>query len=1439
MSVDGEHGEAVDEEEDRIESLKQQKAKDKSAFTRIKNKLLSLLDEEDYPSRREVKAVCQKLCEVQERTMSTMEELSQEYLSSKEKEKRKKLTNEMDRLEADFSEAHDKAQEYLENRKDELSSLATDASENTRRRRIEERVVRKSVEKEVLEEQVKREQDIARQKEDLEELRRQYRSHLFDEEDLQDLKQSEFKGPETSKFPANNGAESRSTPSLGKDMWNQLKRVSIPVFNGDKRLYEGWKTAFMACVDRAPATPEYKLLQLRQYLSGEALKVVEPLGHSAAAYETAKERLERKFGGKRRQIALHLEELENFKPLRPGNARDLERLADLLDVTVVNLKEAGRHDELGSGSLYLSLCKKLTEAMLAHYHRWIHENGRWQSVETLREFIIQEAEFQTVASETIHGLSKRGHKKDSGVTLFGNAQKSSGNQRRDGFRPCKVCGGHHGVWRCDKFKAMSPPARWEAAKSLKLCYRCLGGDHNGETCVRSRICGINNCKNTHNRLLHRDSAPAYQSEQLNTHDRREMEQGASGGSQAVAESETSNETSLTPPQDPVEQATERSHTTVTSQSAQPRFVALRTVPVFLKNGNRKIKVNALLDEASTKTYLNADVAAELGLQGHPQSVTVNVLNGQTETFETTPVEVELESLDGNTKTTISAFTAERVTGNMKVINWGKYAAKCTHLKGIQFPNPGIRPIVDLLIGVDYAELHYSFKDVRGQPGEPVARLTPLGWTCTGTVSGLRGGDYQSSFAHTYFVREHSDADEISGLLRQFWEIENPRTSRDRTVLNPDEQCALEQVEKSLKYLDGRYQVALPWKENVPDLPDNYDMALRRLYNTEKRLLKNPEIAAAYSENITQYLEKGYIHKIDPTEEKPARRWYLPHFPVVRLDRATTKTRIVFDASAKFGGISLNDVIHQGPKLQRDLNDVLLRFRRHPVALICDIAEMYLRIEVAPKDRSCQRFLWRSLDQQRKPEEYEFNRVVFGINSSPFQAQFVSQTHAEKHKDELPLAAEAVSNSTYMDDSMDSLLDDSQGIELYKQLDELWSKAGMHARKWLSNSSQVLEKIPIKDRASEVDINKDPLPTVKTLGITWLPEDDVFTFKSNPPEENFQITKRNFLKKIATLFDPVGFLAPFTIRAKVMMQEMWVAGLEWDELCPRELIHKSREWFCELEELQTIKVPRCLRFGPEEVVLSQTLHTFVDASQDAYGAVVYLKVMYGSGSVSSRLVAAKTRVAPLAATSIPRLELMAAILGLRLTESVSRVYSGGLGQAVFWSDSMNVLWWIRGRSRIFKPFVANRVGEIQSLTNPKQWRFVPTNENPADFTTRGMRISDLAKENKWWSGPDFLQKEESDWPVNQIDTNRVSAATEIKKTAQASSQAGRINGDWTVISVHEDDQLWRLDPKRYSSWTKLIRIQAWVRRFIDNCRSPNREKGELIGRGDRRCCDSSD
>ena len=122
--------------------------------------------------------------------------------------------------------------------------------------------------------------------------------------------------------------------SIGQDSWQQLRRVTIPVFSGDKRIYENWKAAFMACIDKSPATPEFKLLQPCQYLSGEALKAIETLGHSALAYQAAW--LERKYGGKRCQVVIYMEEVDNFSPVRPGNHKDIKNFADLLDIVVVN-----------------------------------------------------------------------------------------------------------------------------------------------------------------------------------------------------------------------------------------------------------------------------------------------------------------------------------------------------------------------------------------------------------------------------------------------------------------------------------------------------------------------------------------------------------------------------------------------------------------------------------------------------------------------------------------------------------------------------------------------------------------------------------------------------------------------------------------------------------------------------------------------------------------------------------------------------------------------------------------------------------------------------------------------------------------------------------------------------------------------------------------------
>ena len=163
---------------------------------------------------------------------------------------------------------------------------------------------------------------------------------------------------------------------------------------------------------------------------------------------------------------------------------------------------------------------------------------------------------------------------------------------------------------------------------------------------------------------------------------------------------------------------------------------LQTVPVILKNGNRRLVVNALLDDGSTKTYVNSDIATELNLKGTLERVNIGVLNGRSESLETMPVEFGLESIDGEVDIKIHAFTADRVTGNIKAINWRSSANKWNHLKGITFPIIGARPIIGILIGIDYVDLHCSIQERKGKPGEPIARLTPLEWTCIGHINGL-------------------------------------------------------------------------------------------------------------------------------------------------------------------------------------------------------------------------------------------------------------------------------------------------------------------------------------------------------------------------------------------------------------------------------------------------------------------------------------------------------------------------------------------------------------------------------------------------------------------------------------------------------------------------------------------------------------------------------
>lgn len=222
--------------------------------------------------------------------------------------------------------------------------------------------------------------------------------------------------------------------------------------------------------------------------------------------------------------------------------------------------------------------------------------------------------------------------------------------------------------------------------------------------------------------------------------------------------------------------------------------------------------------------------------------------------------------------------------------------------------------------------------------------------------------------------------------------------------------------------------------------------------------------------------------------------------------------------------------------------------------------------------------------------------------------------------------------------------------------------------------------------------------------------------------------------------------------------------------------------------------------------------------------MYAKHVYRSGRTSCRLVAAKTKVSPLKAMSIPRLELMSAVLGVRLTISTSNALKVKPDQITYWSDSMNVLWWIRSPSRKYQSFVANRIGEIQTSTNPNKWQHVPSEQNPADLLTREEAVATLVTMEKWWHGPRFLEGDETGWQSNRFQ----SSSDDERKKIDRNVEKAKINKKeidnqdvmqertMTIIKTN-GTRSWRLDPTLFSSWTRITRIQAWVKRFLHNCK----------------------
>jgi len=1128
------------------------------------------------------------------------------------------------------------------------------------------------------------------------------------------------------------------------DVSSSMKRIEIPLFNGDKYKYFSWLAAFKACIGSSNFSPEYKLLQLRQYLRGEALSYVEGFNFSASGYEAAMRKLDDKYGGERRLNALHLDMIANLKNVRSNYVSDIIEFADKLEVIVANLAESNSV-ELNSGTTLLFVKKKIAETLLVSYERFKLEQDKGDNLSTLLEWVKVEANLRTIAKETVSGLSDN---------LITNVKQSNKNSffSSETQKPniCLACNENHKLYTCLKFRNMKSNEKWQFVKDQKLCFRCLGKNHTAQNCKSERVCNVNGCKKTHNYLLHFDQI----------------------------------EKKIDKKSDKKDKYSKTTNTNSAYHSSLNEIIALRTIPVIIEHNGVEIEVNALLDEASTQTYINKNVVNKLGISDNSSTfkLSVNVLNGSLSSIETQRVSFKLKDHKKLSEFFIEALTVDDVTGTLPALNWDDLKQNYQHLRDLDFPRV-TNEKVDLLIGMDYPGFHFSLDEVRGLAGEPMARRSILGWTCVAKISNRQ--------KHSFFVQGLTTEDEVISLvLKRFWEIENNEEKGEQQFSPADSQL-IEQTRTHMKISNGRFVLPLPWKKKDPVLNENVNYAKKRLQCTIKRLRREPDLLTKYRSIINEYEKKGYIRRV-VSGVNP--NYFIPHFPILKPEKETTKVRIVFDASAIYKGVSLNSKLIVGPKLQAEIFNVLLRFRHYKYAVTCDISEMYLQIEVCEDDKKYLNFLWEGEDGGLL--YYQFNRLVFGLNCAPFLAQFALRELAQRHKDTHVIAADALLNSTYMDDTIHSVDDASDGERLINQMTNVLAKIGMKPRKWTSNNLSMIGIVPEGDKSSSsISFANNQFAVTKTLGVQWLPQSDTLTFPCVEFKE-IPSTKRKILSHLCKLFDPLGLLSPFSVRAKIIMQNIWLLGTEWDEPVSKEIQKEFSQWMCELNELSKISCPRWLLCDSNTP--STYVHVFADASKMAYGAVAYVSILK-SDSYISQLIASRSRVAPLKQISIPRLELVACVLAVRLGCKVCAVLNLGKSCLRFWTDSLNVIAWIKNQSRKFNPFIANRVSEIQSNSQAHQWKHVPSSDNPADLVSRGSTIEDLSTNDKWWYGPNLIRN-----PPVVYERAHVAIDVSTNKSP-------------------ENNNL--LDLSRFSNFKRAVGAQAYVFRFIHNCRHPS---GRITG-----------
>ena len=1122
-------------------------------------------------------------------------------------------------------------------------------------------------------------------------------------------------------------------------------------FGGDIRDWLSFWSQFKKYHEdqRLPNEEKLQILIQATIPKSRARQIVESYPPIGDNYPKLIECLTRRFGRQDLQIEVYVRELLKLVLTNVSKSTKLNSLYDQIEAQLRSLETLGVTSDTCSAMLFPLVESCLPEELLKIWERSTCFNDDDSSkvrLDQLMNFLRKEVESEERVALAISGFGDKFRRKEFSrdvPTATGLLTNNTGKLR------CIFCSEQHYNTDCSEAKKKSIAELKQILSEKGRCHACLKFGHIASKCRTAAKLKCQTCEGRHVTLM--------------------CPKSAKPSNEEVSRS-----------------STEGLCNTLSNATYNEGF--LQTLVVNLKGKNTTRPVRVIIDTGSHRSYISSVAAKEMGYEVLRKEELVHALFGGFSTNVTAHncYRVFLENADKSYSCHFEALDQSVICTNVLGIRNGPWMKELKDLD-IKINDKSQAPI-EILIGADIAGKLFVGEQHILKCGL-VAMKTKLGWTLMGKLTTSQGVQNPCNMIALSLFSTTTKLTDLWTL--DVLGIENPEESKSR---QEHEQQILDNFKKTVtRKTDGRYEVSMPWIQGHKPISNNLNIAKKRLDNLMNKLDKDGYYDE-YDQVFKEWLKEGIIEEVNDIENNVVAH-YLPHRHVVKLSSTTTKLRPVFDASAKEkGSPSLNQCVEKGINLLSLIPSLLINFRKSKIGVISDIRKAFLQIELHPSDRDFLRFFW--YDKDKNLIVYRHRRVVFGVSSSPFLLNAVIQYHLnsilrEQQGDREDTILKLM-NSFYVDNCITSLDTEEELQTFIKESTEIFAEAQFDLRMWEFTSS---------DSMSESKC----LSSV--LGMNWNRKADTLRLclENLKQVDTVKITKKLILSVTNRIFDPLGFVSPVLLLSKMLLQKTWIIQLNWDTEVPEDIRETFLTWLNDLSCLSSISIPRWFFVQkPHESQLS--IHTFSDASKDAYAAVIFIRCETVAG-ISLQFVQAKSRVSPTKKITIPRLELLAASIAARLFATVKKALNYQDIPTYFWTDSTAVLSWIKLKEN-WKPFVWNRIQEIRKLTKTTDWNFVPGTINPADLPSRGCSATQLSQ-SCWWEGPSWLKEDEKYWPQQSYKTDEETVMEEKKKTVTIMLSQNKIDFTWAY--------------RKFSKYEQIVRLICWIRRFFYNTTNPNSQR----------------